>query len=98
MWRGQIRSAVRWVTKRSSSGGVLDPTSMYDHERSVLDLMKEKHPFPNQINEDAFISCDSLPFLTEVDVTSAHIEKVARMISGGLVQVVRRQFNGVIFY
>ena len=83
MWRGQIRSAVRWVTKRSSSGGVLDPTSMYDHERSVLDLMKEKHPFPNQINEDAFISCDSLPFLTEVDVTSAHIEKVARMISGG---------------
>ena len=45
MWRGQVHSAVRSVTERSSSGrGVLDPTLVVHYDKTVFDLLKEKHP------------------------------------------------------
>ena len=52
MWRGQVHSAVRWVTERSSSGcGVLDPTLVVYDDKTVFDLLKEKHPPPSLLKE-----------------------------------------------
>ena len=56
---------------------------MVQDNKTVLDLLKEKHPPPSSCNDRACVPCNDLPSLTDVDITSAHIEKVARMIHGG---------------
>ena len=84
MLRGQVRSAVRWMTERASSGGILNPsTSVGTHGKTVLNVLKEKHPEPREATEKAFLLCEDLPPLVDVDVTAAHVEKVARLIQGG---------------
>ena len=83
MWKGQVCSAVRWLTERASNGGVLSPLSMVDTDRTVLDVLKEQHPHPSVPVEKAFLSCDSLPPIIDVDITAAHVEKIARQIQGG---------------
>ena len=56
MWRGQVRSAVCWVTEHSSSGqGVLDPTRVVHDDKTVFDLLKEKHPPLSLLNERAYL-------------------------------------------
>ena len=83
MLRGQVRSAVRWMTERSSSGGILDPSTPVDtHGKTVLDVLKEKHPEPREATEKAFLLCEDLKPLVDVDLTAAHVEKVARLIQG----------------
>ena len=81
MWRGQVRSAVRWLTERKSHCGVLDPNSMVDDKRTVFDVLKEKHPGPAQPVESAFESCEELPPILDIDITSAYVEKVAMFCS-----------------
>ena len=72
------------MTERSSSGrGVLDPTLVVQDDKTVFDLLKEKHPPPSLLNERACLPCDDLPPLIDVDVTGSHVERVARMIRGG---------------
>ena len=84
MWRRQVRTAVRWVTGRSSSGyDVLDPTRVVHGDKTGFDMLKEKHPPPSLLNERACLPCDDLPPLIDVDVTGSHVESVARMIRGG---------------
>ena len=85
MLRGQVRSAVRWMTERlsSTSGGVLHPSAPAGTAgKTVLEVLKEKHPEPREAIERAFLSCDELPPLVDVDITAAHVEKVARQIQG----------------
>ena len=82
--RGQLRSAVRWLTERDSGGSVLLPSTVIDPSgKSVLDVLKEKHPDPSPSVKEAFLVCEELPPLMDIDVTGAHICKVARKIQGG---------------
>ena len=84
MLRGQVRSAVRWLTERMNDGGVLDPSQLVnDGSKRVLDVLREKHPDPANSGIQAFLPCNNLPPLTDVDVTGSHIEHVARCIQGG---------------
>ena len=39
MLKGQVRSAVRWLTERQSKGGVLDPSSCVDNTPKKLFLI-----------------------------------------------------------
>ena len=56
MWRGQERAAVRWMTERSSGGAdVLDPCGVVQDNKTVLDLLKEKHPPPSLCNDRACV-------------------------------------------
>ena len=63
--------------------GVLDPTRVVHDDKTVFDLLEEKHPPPSSLNERAYLPCDDLPPLIDVDVTGTHVESVARMTHGG---------------
>ena len=81
MLKGQVRAAVRWMTERASGGGVLDPSSQIDaNGKTVLEGIREKFPDPTYTVERAFLPCDELPPLVDIDVTGAHVERVARRI------------------
>ena len=66
---------------------MLDPNSLAEDksglmDKTVFEVFKDKHPEPSAVDDNAFIHCADLPVLVDVDVTSAHIEKVARKIRG----------------
>ena len=50
--------------------------------RSVLDILHEKHPEPGVIDESAFMSCDDLTPLLDLDITADYVERVAHQIQG----------------
>ena len=86
MLEGRIRSAVRLLTERGA-GGTLDPETEAQGKhgplgKSVLDVLQEKHPPQRVVDPGAFQECETLPLLTEVDITAAHIEIVARRLFG----------------
>ena len=58
--------------------------------KCVLDVLREKHPPPGLTSLGAFVSCSNLPLLVDVDVTSSHVEQVARHLrrSSGLVVLI----------
>eukprot|EP00731_Ephydatia_muelleri_P024359 Em0016g630a len=83
MLKGHVRAAVRWLTERADKGGVLDiSTYTNDGPKTVLDVLKEKHPDPAQSSAEVFLSCSELSPLIDVDITGSHVEKVARQIQG----------------
>ena len=47
---------------------------MHGTGKTVLEVLKEKHPEPREAAERAFLACDELPPLVDVDVTAGHIE------------------------
>ena len=51
--------------------------------KSVLDVLRVKHSEPSHNDVQAFLDCDDLPPLTEVDVTGSLVEQMARRIHGG---------------
>ena len=61
------------MTKRASSGGILDLGAIIDTAGKIVhDGLKEKHPEVKGTSERALLSCVQLsPFLV-VDVTGAH--------------------------
>ena len=80
MLRGQVRSAVRWLTDRAPG----QTTSVVDSSgKTVFDVLNEKHPEPRCVNENAFIKCEELPPFMDVDITGGHIERVGRKLQGG---------------
>ena len=86
MMEGRIRSAVRLVTDRGGRG-VLDPEDEA-HGRngplgmSLYDVLQEKHLVQRIVEPSAFLDCGVLPPLEQVDITTAHIETVARHLFG----------------
>ena len=84
MLRDELRAATRWITERGSSR-VLSPSDVVDSlGKTVLDVLKEKHPDPALADEKSFAECDDLPAaMMDVNVTSGHIERVARALHGG---------------
>ena len=88
MMKGQIRAAVRWITERTSKGGVLDASACIGSgSKTVLDVLKEKHPDPSQSSVDSFLPCNELPPLIEVDLTSCHIDKSKLVLALGALML-----------
>ena len=52
-------------------------------EYGLRDTLQSKHPDQSEPHPDAFVVCDVLPTLIEVDVTAEHVQKVAKNLSGG---------------
>ena len=74
---------VRDLAERADKGGVLDISTYTNNgPKTVLDVLKEKHPDPAQSSAEAFLSCSELSPLIDVDITGSHVEKVARQIQG----------------
>ena len=97
MLRGQIRAATRWITDRRSGGGVLDPSSEVESDKTVMDVLREKHPDPAIARERVFLQCEDLPPLIDVDLTGAHIEKDRVEFRVVLVRVGPLLSNGKAF-
>ena len=80
MLQGQICSAVRFMTDRVSGGGVLSLDSPSNVPgMSVFDVLKQKHPEPGNFEPSTFMLCDTLPPLSDLDITAG---KVARQLQG----------------
>ena len=80
MLQGQVRSAIRFTTDRVSGGGVfsLDSPSNIPG-MSIFDVLKQKHPEPGNFEPSTFMLCDTLPPLSDLDITAG---KVARQLQG----------------
>ena len=50
--------------------------------KTVLEVLKMKHPNQSEPHPNAFIECDELPVLVDVIITESHICKVAQKLSG----------------
>ena len=86
MLLGRVRAAMRFLLDRGN-GGVLDSESeAYSKQgalgKTVFEVLQDKHPEQRAPDRSAFLSCDELPPLEQVDVTSSHIEHVARSLRG----------------
>ena len=49
----------------------------------VIDVLHKKHPDPRIPPKSALLVSEQLPMLEDVEITGAHILKVARTIQGG---------------
>ena len=80
MLRGQVHSAVQFITNRIHGGGVL---SVYASTGvpgcAALDTLHQKHPKSGITDESAFLPCDALPPL---DITADYVEHVAQGSAG----------------
>ena len=66
------------------TGHVLTPTVVDSNSgKTVFEVLKEKHPLPGTVDPIAFIDCNTLPSLIDIDVTPSRVEKVAHCIRGG---------------
>ena len=47
----------------------------------LFDVLKQKYPMPSRVVQSCIVSCDSSHhFLTYVDITAGHVEKVVRQV------------------
>ena len=87
MMEGKVRSTVRWLANRSGVGllhpndEVIDSTTKT--RKTVIDILKEKHPVAKQSKEEARIQVDSLPDLETATIISSYMEKIVRSMHGG---------------
>ena len=87
MLLGKVREANYIITKRSARGGILHPNDMANDKKgplnkTVFEVLKEKHPQPKQLDEEVFVECDGLSVMTDVDINTNLIEKVAIRLRG----------------
>ena len=66
---------------------------------SELDTLREKHPAPGAAVESAFLLCDVLPLLTDLDITAEYVEHGANQIQGsaGPSGSAALQWRGIYF-
>ena len=81
---GKIREAVRFITERQESGGVMMPyeDAVKPAGKTVLEVLQLKHPEQAEPHPDAFVECEELPTMLEVTITEEHIRKTAHKLSG----------------
>ena len=80
MLHGQVHSAIRFLTDKTHSGGVLLlDVSMGLPGHSVLDILHEKHPASPVVVESAFLPCEVLPHL---NITADYRECLVHQIQG----------------
>lgn len=84
--QGKVRDAVKWVTG-GHSGGVLEPHQLFTVDgtsKTVLEVLQSKHPASTIPNlSQTFQMPTELPLLADIEITSSHIERVARRLRGG---------------
>ena len=61
----------------------MTPDEKIEQGKTIFEGLQDKHPEQAEAHPDAFEQCDELPYLVEVDITAAHVEKAARSLSGG---------------
>lgn len=86
MLQGRVRAAVRLLTDRGGST-VLNPEAEAIGKdgplgKTCLEAFREKHPPQKEPDPRAFVECKELPPFEHVDITSSHIETVARRLQG----------------
>ena len=77
---------MRLLTERVG-GGVLDPLSEANGKdgplgKNVFEALQDKHLAQCPAESSAFLHCNDLPSLENVDITAVHIETVAKCLSG----------------
>ena len=83
MLLGQVRSAVRFITNKVNSGGVLSLDALTGVPgKSVMDILCAKHLEPGFRDGPALMPCDTLPPLLDLDITADYVERVADQIQG----------------
>ena len=62
--------------------------------------LHEKHPDPGVIDESAFMPCDDLPPLLDLDITADYVERVAHQIQGssGPCESTALQWHGYLLH
>jgi hypothetical protein len=80
--QGKIREATRFITQRGEKTAILKPDDDDGKGNKVIDVLKSKHPAQAEANPEAFLECDKLPSLLDVDITASHVEKIAKVLSG----------------
>ena len=64
-----------------SGGGILSPESPSNVSGMlVLDVLRQKHPEPSEVVPSTFMPCETLPSLSDLDITAGHVEKVAHQL------------------
>ena len=66
--QGKIREALRFITNRSESGGLLQPDDDAGKGKTVQEVLESKHPPQSEAVPEPFIVAD-LPTLVDVNVT-----------------------------
>jgi hypothetical protein len=79
---GKVREATRFITDRGCKGQILKPYDVVATGQTVKEVLESKHPLQAEGNPEAFIICEELPALVDVDITTEHVAKVARSLSG----------------
>ena len=99
MLRGQVCAALWFITDKVSGGGILSSSSPYNVPGMTLfDVLTKKHPKPSGVVPSTFLPCDTLPPLSDLDITGGHIEKIVRRLQRLLAQVVLVLCCGVTIY
>lgn len=84
--RGKVREALNWLLTKDTSK-VLNSNDEVDYTgKTVIDVLSEKHPPHTNANPDLFTLPEDfpeLPPLLDVDITSNHVEQIARKLHGG---------------
>ena len=61
----------------------MTPDEKIEQGKTIFEGLQDKHPEQAEAHPDAFEQCDERPYLVEVDITAAHVEKAARSLSVG---------------
>ena len=74
----KVREATHWITGHVA-GGVLAPTDIDIKTGKIVlqSSLNDKQPPPGRLDPAAFLTCDVLPPLTDVDIVAFHIEQIA---------------------
>ncbi|KAF6211850.1 hypothetical protein GE061_012366 [Apolygus lucorum] len=78
---GRLREATRWITDRAGSGGVLQPESVTSGQ-TVLEVLESKHPPQSVPGPEMFLDAETMPSMSDVDVTERHIAVTAHRLNG----------------
>ena len=89
MLSGKVRAAVSWLSE-SGRGRVLQASDLVEttnehgnlSKSSVYEVLNRKHPDSQFPPKSAFLRCDELPRVEDVEVSGSYIMCVAQSIQG----------------
>ncbi|CEM01003.1 unnamed protein product [Vitrella brassicaformis CCMP3155] len=82
--KGKVKQGVRLLTERGG-GGALDPNGLAEADpagRTVREVLESKHSAQSDPDPSSFLD-RPLPPLTQVEITTNHIDRAARATKGG---------------